>query len=296
MNGEKSYLRTDLACESAAMAGTSPAVTEYEREGFSFASMEVGDRESKEIGRRPGRYVTAFAGAMADFDDESGEKFARALGAELRRFVSETTGKEVGPETSILVCGLGNRSITPDAIGPRTVDLLTVTGHLTGSAPFSRVSAIAPGTLGQTGIEAAKQLAGAVREISPDAVIAVDALAARATGRLAATVQLCDSGISPGSGVGNARREISRESIGVPVIALGVPTVVDSSTLVCDALEAAGLGEFTDETRRFLDDGRNMFVAPRDCDVITESVASVIAAAVEYAFGIRQAPQPGAQE
>ena len=289
MSVKNEYLRTDLACESAQMAaGVSPRVTQYEREGFSFASMSVDESESEAIGRRPGRYVTAFAGRMTDLDDDRADLFSRALGTELRRFVCEALGADADSATSVLVCGLGNRSVTPDAIGPRVVDLLTVTRHLSPDAPFSRLSAIAPGTLGQTGIEAAEQLAGAVGETKPDAVIAVDALASRATARLATTVQICDSGISPGSGVGNARREISRETLGVPVIALGVPTVVDSATLVSDALEAAGLGEYGDEVRRVLDEGRNMFVSPRECDVIAESVAAIVAAAIEYAFGIRE--------
>ena len=289
MTAENGYLRTDLACESAAIAtAPAPEVSEYEIDGFPFASMTVSEEDSGRVGRSAGRYVTAFCGKMTDLDEDSADRLSRALGTELRRFVGEALGTEVGSGTSVLVCGLGNRSVTPDAIGPRAVDMLTVTRHLPKSAPFSRVSAIAPGTLGQTGIEAAEQLEGAVREIKPDAVIAVDALASRSTERLAATVQLCDSGISPGSGVGNARREISRATLGVPVIALGVPTVVGSATLVSDALEAAGLGEFGDEVRRVLDEGRDMFVAPRECDVIAEVVASTVAAAIEYAFGVRE--------
>lgn len=288
MKTKNDYLRTDLACESAAAFGAVAAITEYERDGFAFASMTVGEDESEAVGKRKGRYVTAFAGRMTDFDDERCDRFSRALGEELRLFVCETTKRAVGAQTSVLVCGLGNRSVTPDAVGPRTVDLLTVTRHLSPDAPFSRISAIAPGTLGQTGIEAAEQLAGAIGETKPDAVIAVDALASRSTDRLAATVQICDSGISPGSGVGNARREISRDTMGLPVIAIGVPTVVDSSTLVSDALETAGLGEYGDEVRRVLDEGKNMFVAPRECDVISEVVASVIASAIEYAFGVRE--------
>ena len=299
VNGEKeakigvsdSYLRTDLACESASAAAAAPVgaanTREYERGGFSFAELTVDKESEREAGRRAGRYVTAFTKRLTELDESEREKFARALGEEIRDFTKSVTKKDVSPETSVLVCGLGNRSVTPDALGPRVVDLLTVTRHIEGGAPFSRLSAIAPGTLGQTGIEAAEQLAGAVGEVAPDAVIAVDALAARSTARLAATVQLCSSGISPGSGVGNARREISERTLGVPVIALGVPTVVDSSTLVFDALGAAGLGELGDSVRGVLDEGRTMFVAPRECDVISEITASIIAEAIEYAFGVR---------
>lgn len=282
------YLRTDLACESIGMLDSdAPAVNGYERCGFEFAELTVGEKDVERTGRHAGRYVTAFAGRMTDFDDDTGERFARALGDELRDFTESVLGKEITGSTCVLVCGLGNRSVTPDALGPRVADLITVTRHLSPSEKFSRLSAIAPGTLGQTGIEAAEQLAGAVRETAPDAVIAVDALASRSTERLATTVQICDSGICPGSGVGNARREISRDTLGIPVIAVGVPTVVDSSTLVSDALTSAGLGELCDEVKRVLDEGRNMFVSPRECDVITESVAMIIATAVEYAFGVR---------
>lgn len=282
------YLRTDLACESIGIANTdSPAVHEYDRDGFKFAELVVEEKDEKCIGRRAGRYVTAFAGRMTDFDEDEGERFARSLGAELRAFTGDVLGKKITGQTSVLVCGLGNRSVTPDALGPRVADLITVTRHLAPSAKFSRLSAIAPGTLGQTGIEAAEQLAGAVRETSPDAVIAVDALASRSTERLATTVQICDSGICPGSGVGNARRELSRDTLGIPVIAIGVPTVVDCATLVSDALSSAGLGELCDEVRDVLDEGRSMFVSPRECDVITENVATIIAAAVECAFGVR---------
>ena len=280
------YRRTDLACESAKEGAAVKEATGYSVGGFSFASLSVSEDESETLGRRPGRYVTAFAGRITDFDDETADNFSRALGNELRRFVADAAGG-VSEKTSALVCGLGNRAVTPDAIGPRVVDLLTVTRNIPSEEKLPIISAIAPGTLGQTGIEAAEQLMGAVRETSPDTVIAVDALASRATERLAATVQICDSGISPGSGVGNARREISRATLGVPVIAIGVPTVVDSSTLVSDALEAAGLDGYDERLKRVLDEGREMFVAPRECDVISEVAASIIAAAIEYAFGIR---------
>ena len=288
---EKGYARTDLACESAAaVPAFAKAAREYDRDGFSFAELVVGEKDEAAIGRRRGRYVTAFAGRMNEFDDDESERFARSLGAELRAFVCSELREEresLGG-ASILVCGLGNRSVTPDALGPRTVDLLAVTRHLPPSPRFARLSAIAPGTLGQTGIEAAEQLAGAVAETRPDAVVAVDALASRSTERLAATVQLCSAGISPGSGVGSARWEISRETLGVPVIAVGVPTVVDCATLVSDALEAAGMTSPDGELVRVLDEGRSMFVSPRECDIITEDCAAIIAAAIEYACALRE--------
>ena len=289
MDQKNRFVRTDLACESAAVASASaPFAREYERDGFAFAELFVKPEDEEALGRARGRYITAFCGRMSAFDEDEGERFARALGGELRELVGGEIEKRIDSDTSILVCGLGNRSMTPDALGPRAVDLLTVTRHLPPCKKFSRISAIAPGTLGQTGIEAAEQLAGAIKETRPDAIIAVDALAARSTERLAATVQLCTAGISPGSGVGNARHEISRAALGVPVIAVGVPTVVDCATLVSDALEEAGMDGDGDSFRRILERESTMFVSPRDCDVITEDCAAIIAAAIEYAFNLRE--------
>lgn len=278
------YRRTDLACESALFAPERGRVREYSRRGVRFAKMTVERADESLAGRRAGTYVTVYSGKIPSPGDESAENIACAVGEELADFLGRACGGPV--RRTVLVCGLGNRSVTPDALGPHSVDLMTVTRHLEGGN-FARLCAVCPGTLGQTGIEAAEQLSAAVREISPDAVIAVDALASRSVERLAATVQISDSGICPGSGVGNARREISRETLGVPVIAVGVPTVVDSCTLVADALEAAGYGELGDEVLAVLDAGRNMFVAPRECDEISENAAAMICAAIEKACLIR---------
>ena len=141
-----------------------------------------------------------------------------------------------------------------------------------------------PGVLGQTGIETVELIRGAVENAGPDVVLAIDALAARSCERLAATVQLSDNGINPGSGIGNHRKAICRETVGVPVIALGVPTVVNSATLVYDALRQAGIEEIRPELRQVLENGRSFFVSPKESDVITDRISDLIADAVDMAF------------
>ena len=146
------------------------------------------------------------------------------------------------------------------------------------------VSALAPGVLGQTGMEVAEVIAGAVRRARTDAILAVDALAARDCDRLAATVQLSDTGIAPGSGIGNDRCALTRESLGIPVIALGIPTVVDSSTLVYDALRRAGIEQVTGRLRDILENGRRFYVSPKEADLIAESTARLVARAINRAL------------
>jgi spore protease len=215
------------------------------------------------------------------------EEIARILGDMLGR----ASGGRAVEELSVLVVGLGNRAITADAIGPAVVDELLITRHLREQEPaiFARmrcsaVSALAPGVLGQTGMEAAEVVAGAVRRSRPDAIVAIDALAARSCDRLACTVQLSDTGIAPGSGIGNDRCALTRESMGVPVIALGIPTVVDSSTLVYDALARAGMEQVDERLQQILENGRRFYVSPKEADIITKRTATVIARAINRAL------------
>lgn len=289
------YSRTDLACESVAgqkARQNCASVRDYTRGGFEFSELIIKPEDESGCGKKAGRYVTSFPGKMWMWDEVRAGDYEDALAGEIRDFTADVTGKTVGRDTSVMICGIGNRSVTPDALGPRVIDCLTVTRHVMGEGGIfdrmgcSRISAIAPGTLGQTGIEALDLIRGAVAETSPDAVIVIDALAARSTERLSTTVQLSDAGICPGSGIGNSRREISRDTVGVPVIALGVPTVVDSSTLVWDVLGNAGLGDAEDRVREVLDRGKDFFVSPKECDTIIENVAKIIAVSIEEAFGL----------
>ena len=193
----------------------------------------------------------------------------------------------------MLAVGLGNRAMTADAVGPESIRAMTATRHLRIEDPelFAKyseaeLSLLAPGVMGETGIEAVELVAGAVKAAAPELVIAVDALAARSVTRLATTVQLSDTGIRPGSGVGNSRRAIDRETLGVPVLAIGIPTVVSSHTLVYDAFRQAGIadGEIPDRLRELLSEGASFFVSPRESDTVTERAAQLVANAVNSSF------------
>ncbi len=203
---------------------------------------------------------------------------------EVTHLLAEELRRMLPPEGMVLVVGLGNAQITPDALGPLTVRQILATRHIpaqlaeqTGLSGLRPVAAIAPGVLGQTGIETGEIILSIVRDLSPAAVVAVDALAAGSPERLGCTIQLSDSGISPGSGVLNARKELSRQSLGVPVLSLGIPTVVDGGTLVC------GLLGCEDESR-VPEEARAMMVTPRDVDALIERGAKHLSLALNAAL------------
>jgi spore protease len=190
-----------------------------------------------------------------------------------------------------MAVGLGNRMMTADALGPLTVDETVVTRHIKEQDPAlfhsvstSVISAISPGVVGRTGIETAELVIGAAEHAKPELVILIDALAARSCDRLGTTVQLSSCGICPGSGVGNRRYSIDRDTVGLPVITIGVPMVVDSSTLVYDVLERAGIENIPDELCSVLKNGESFFVCLRDSDSVAEKCASIIADALNIAF------------
>lgn len=260
MLGETYPIRTDLALESQERLKNRGEVRgvdfqEEERENGVVVSTVVIQTENAAhaMGRPKGRYVTIEAPQMAEED----EGYHRDISLELARIIRQMLPEELsggtkmqqedrGLEISVLVVGLGNRAVTPDALGPRVVDNLFITRHIMnefGRYAFSdedvsKISGIVPGVMAQTGMECVEILRGVVKETSPDLVITVDALAARNVRRLGRTIQLTDTGITPGSGIGNHRNAINRESIGVPVISLGVPTVVDAATIVADAMNS----------------------------------------------------------
>lgn len=210
--------------------------------------------------------------------DDLLERASRAVGAELRALLGENV-------KSVLVAGLGNASMTPDAIGPRSAEHVLVTRHLRQNGAFSAfcsVSVLTPGVLGRTGIEAMETLRGTVRAVQPDAVIAIDA--ARVPGslmRLCSTVQLSDTGIVPGSGVGNHRCPLSRDTLGVPVYAIGVPTVVDAATLTLDVLEEAGKSDVDPAALR---GHETVMVTTRDIDAQIRELSRVIGYGIDLAL------------
>ena len=225
MTIDMSTTRTDLALESVqaarsgAEAGTISGVRSRERtrEGYAVTDIRVEDEDGAQaLGKPVGRYVTVDLGPYFRREADYFDRGVRCLAGELAALL---------PEGPVLAAGLGNRAMTCDAVGPASIDNLLVTRHF---ADFRPVAAVCPGVLARTGLEALELVRGAVERVRPAAVIAVDALAARDSARLCATVQLSDTGLVPGSGVGNRRSALDRGTLGVPVIAVGIPTVVDA--------------------------------------------------------------------
>ncbi len=253
------------------------------------------------MGKLQGRYVTIEARGLRDKNTPLQEKVMKFLAEEL------TNLAELPAKAVILVIGLGNWNITPDALGPRAVDKVVVTRHLQGmlspelKGGVRSVCAIAPGVLGITGMETAEIVQGIVSKVKPDLVICIDALAAASSHRVITTVQLADTGISPGSGVGNKRFGLNRESLGVPVIAIGVPTVVHASTIAMDTLstlqEYAAFARYFKSMESLSDQDRqtiirqvlpealgDLMVTPKEVDRLIEDIADVVAGGINQAM------------
>ena len=291
--GAEEFTRTDLACEwgkGIEMDGTRSATGRWlhgQWETLRICTPEAAAR----MGRAQGEYVTVSGEAIWRLEKRAQRALEELIARVLVRLLEGALGHEVDRSTSVLVVGLGNRDITADALGPMAVNELLVTRHLRRQEPaiFEKmdccsVAALAPGVLGQTGMEATEVIAGAVRRCGAQAVVAIDALAARSCDRLAATVQLSNTGISPGAGIGNDRASLSLSTLGVPVIAVGIPTVVDSSTLVYDALRRAGIDQIDERLRQILENGRRFYVSPKEADQITARTASLLARAINRAL------------
>lgn len=275
--------RTDLALEAAQAVGNAAglegvAQTERTQDGVTVTVVELQTQEAAErVGKPVGRYVTLDLGAVRRREKEGFQRACQTLAEELAKLLPEGTG-------TVLVAGLGNRAITPDAVGPLAHDHLLVTRHLIEQMPeifgsFRPVAAVSAGVLGTTGVESVELVRAVAEALRPDCVIAIDALAAGSMKRLCTTVQLADTGIAPGSGVGNCRKALNRESLGVPVIAVGVPTVVDVNTLARNVLEEAGKGDIEPEAL-----GQSgAFVTTRDIDERVAECAKLIGYAVNLA-------------
>ena len=223
-------VRTDLAIELVNDEVDTKVVN-----GVKVTSIVLSDDDAKRILKKSGSYVTIEFDDITDYD--KGEKIKTVFEDELKKFLKAV---QISDEATCLVIGLGNAKVTPDAIGPLTLEKTIVTNHLYVYGEldegFRRVSAIRPGVMGETGIETGDLLKGIVDKIKPDFIITVDALAASSIERVNRTIQMTNAGINPGSGVGNKRKEISFDTLGVPVIAIGVPTVVDAASIVNDTI------------------------------------------------------------
>lgn len=299
-------VRTDLALEARESIGEAESelrgvsVEEYyrETEDVRVTKVTIDTRNAaKTMGKPMGIYVTMEAPAMVEPDEDYHREISKCLAEELLKLLPEEE-----EEQSILVVGLGNREVTADALGPQTVDNLYITRHIVreyGKAAYScnrmpLLSALEPGVMAKTGMETAEIVKGVVSETKPDILIVVDALAARSTKRLNRTIQITNTGIQPGSGVGNHRNALTKESLGVPVIAIGIPTVVDSATIVMDAMEKLLEGEENVDAVKYMSrqqppfpDLNNMYMTGKDIDAVIKRISFTVSEGINIAMEMR---------
>lgn len=306
-------VRTDLAVEARELA----AADSEELDGVEVKTTEesdyflthvriVSEEGCRLMGKPKGNYITLESEKLKENDVECHEKIIKILAENIRSLAN------FGKEDCILVAGLGNWNITPDALGPKVVSKILVTRHLQGSLPeeieatVRPVAAVSPGVMGITGIETGEIIKGIVEKLHPSLLIAIDALAARRSNRINAAIQMSDTGVAPGAGVGNKRMMLDEESLGIPVIAIGVPTVVDAATLVNDTMDRI-LGEMLQQTKKgsafyeMLQDLEqeekyqmiadilgpytgNLFVTPKEVDAVVDRLANIIANSINIAI------------
>ncbi len=313
-------VRTDLALEEKeSFPGDGGEITgvslrEWHRANSPIKMTEVkilDKKGEKAMGKPIGTYITLEAGELSVKDEDYHREVSEELSSQIQKLLSGKNYRK--PDFHLLVVGLGNSSVTPDSLGPRVLKNLQVTRHLKvqygddfwkgRSMPI--ISGIIPGVMAQTGMESAEILKGIIRETKPDLIIAIDALAARSVRRLGTTIQLTDTGIHPGSGVGNHRHSLTRESLGVPVMAIGVPTVVGAAAIVHDtvsamigalskSMETKGMGDFMgsissdeqyDLIRELLEpEFGPMYVTPPDIDETVKELSFTISEGIHLAF------------
>lgn len=310
-------VRTDLAIEARELAAQNQAPETDELDGVEVNTEKtdiyhlthvriISEAGSELMGKPIGNYITIESEQLKENDADCHEKLIQLLSEQLRSLVS------LEKEDCILVVGLGNWNITPDALGPKVVSKLLVTRHLQGTLPeeiektVRPVAAVSPGVMGITGIETGEIIKGIVDKMQPSLLIAIDALAARRSNRINAAIQMSDTGIAPGAGVGNKRKLLNKETLGIPVIAIGVPTVVDAATLVNDTMDTI-LGEMIAqtphgsafyETLRTLEQEEkyrmiadildpyagNLFVTPKEVDAVIDRLSNIIANSINIAL------------
>ena len=294
-------IHTDLALEDkeryesddVEISGVS--VEEFYDEEYKIRVTEVKiltENGAKAMRKPIGTYITMEMANLVQAEEE----YNKAISAKIAKYVGDIL-KFDKEEYTALVVGLGNRNVTPDALGPHTVDCLNVTRHIVkeygkyamGEEACQMVSAIAPGVMAQTGMETYEIIKGIVDTVSPDVVFVIDALAARNTKRLNRTIQIADTGIHPGSGVGNHRNEISEETLGIPVVAIGVPTVVSADVIVQDTMENLISVLEDDDKYEVIQDLiaphlYGMFVTPKDIDESIDRIGATIAEGLNLLF------------
>jgi len=294
-------IHTDLALEdkerfesdNVEVSGVSVEEFYDEEKEIRITEVKILTENGAKTMRKPiGTYITMEMPNLVISDEE----YHHIVAEELAKYVGNILNMKK-EEYTALVVGLGNRDVTPDALGPHTIECLNVTRHIVreygkyalGEDAMQMVSAIAPGVMAQTGMESFEIIKGISEIVQPDVVIVVDALAARNTKRLNRTIQIADTGIHPGSGVGNHRNEISKETLGVPVIAIGVPTVVDAATIVRDTMENLISTLDSDDKYEMMQDLISphlygMFVTPKDIDESIECLGATIAEGLNILF------------
>lgn len=298
-------IRTDLAIEAHEMCSKERAeqnvlngvdTSEYEHNGVHVTSIHITDKSGeKALGKPIGRYITLEAPNIK-YSDEVYEHTCMEIASRIRKLHNITEN------TRTLVVGLGNKFITPDALGPEVVSRLMVTNHIKthlsefSDSSYSSVCAIIPGVLGTTGIETTEIIKGVADKIKPELIIAVDALASRSIGRISTTVQISDTGICPGSGVENKREGINEATVGTKVIAIGVPTVADAATIASDSIDIAAAenenfrgGISSDDKRDILrkaltKNAANLMVTPKDIDLVIKRAAKTVANGINLAL------------
>lgn len=299
MSGSR-RIRTDLALETTERFAEENAEIrgvevheEYDEEKDVRTTVVkiVTENGAKSMGRPQGTYITIEAPELSTPDEDYHREISEEISTHLRKLI------DLKKEKSVLVVGLGNAAITADALGPHVVDNLLMTRHIIKEyglrgikhEKMHRISGIAPGVMAQTGMETAEIVQGIVSETKPDVVVAIDALAARSVRRLSRTIQITDTGIHPGSGVGNHRNGLTEENLQVKVIGIGVPTVVDAATIVhdsmahlLDALEETEQKEFLDEM--IAPNLYSMFVTPKDVDETIKYLSFMISEGLNIAF------------
>ncbi len=278
--------RTDLAVEARELAGEDVQGVELKtrkENGTEITRLVVKNhRAGVKLRKEQGTYITIDIPAMTD-NFPVNDARVEIIGREIRRLLPVNG--------LVLVCGLGNTEITPDALGPKSASRVLATRHITGELARSTgldnlrpVAVLSTGVTGQTGIETSEYIESIVRNVKPNAVVVIDALASRRVSRLGTTVQISDTGISPGAGVRNHRRKINRDTLGVPVIAIGVPTVVDSLTLVSDLLRIED-EKTSGELKKLLSPrGSTMVVTPKEIDLLIDRASRLVSLSLNRAL------------
>lgn len=296
-------IRTDLALEAREsiteadeeLRGVHVEEDYDEKDDIRVTKVIIDTKNAaKTMGKPIGTYVTMEAPALVEPDEDYHREISDCLAEQLLAMIP---GSE--QEQSVLVVGLGNREVTADALGPQVVDNLFITRHVVkayGKAAYNctkmnLVSSIEPGVMAKTGMETAEIIQGVVEETRPDVLIVVDALAARSTKRLNRTIQITNTGIQPGSGVGNHRNALTEETLGIPVIAIGVPTVVDAATIVGDALEKLLKDDKDFDTVKYMGQHRtafaelnNMYMTGKDIDAVIKRVSFTVSEGINIAM------------